>query len=95
MYHNNDKRNHSNSADLDPLTNKLSELTVAKEPSESDSSSSEDSDDGESVLEKAGVEGVDLDNVQAGPDGKAPIQLVSQVCDIKIDRLICQRYSQH
>ena len=72
---------HSNSTDLDPLTNQLSGLSVAKavarKPSESDSSSSED---GEDVLESAGVEGVDLDNVQAEPDGKAPIQLVSQVC---------------
>lgn len=73
----------------DELTNQLSELAVAtvidEQPGEVGSSSSVSSDssdeegEGEGVLERAGVEGIDLDNVQAGPDGKAPIELVSQV----------------
>lgn len=79
---------HSNSANLEPLTNQLSELSVAKavvrQPSESDSSSLED---GKDVLERAGVEDVDLNNMQAGSDGKAPIQLISQVCKTSLHHL--------
>ena len=71
---------------LDAMTNQLSELSVADgrgstgAAEESDSSSSESSSDSESaVLERAKVEGIDLERLEAGPDGKAPLELVSQV----------------
>ena len=73
-------------AGLDVVTNQLSELSVTDgrgstgAAEESDSSSSESSSDSESaVLERAKVEGVDLERLEAGPDGKAPLELVSQV----------------
>ena len=84
---------HSNSSDTDlyRVTNQLSELTVTspdavgKEQIGADGSlsntSSESGEDGD-VLERAGVVGVDLNSVELGPDGKAPIELVSQVINV-------------
>ena len=73
------------------MTNQLSELTVTspdavgKEQNSADGSlsntSSESGEDGD-VLERAGVVGVDLSSVELGPDGKAPIELVSQVINV-------------
>lgn len=63
------------------MTNQVSELAVADGCgiSESNSSSEVDSDDEGAVLERAKVEGVDLQLLKVGPDGKAPLELVSQV----------------
>ena len=73
------------SANLDTVTNQLSEMAIVggrgSEGVESDSSSeSGDSecDDGV-VLERAKVEGLDLQRLEVGPDGKAPLELLSQV----------------
>ena len=74
-------------ANLDPVTNQLSDLAVTpsaigKEHSGDagslSSTSSESSEEGD-VLERAGVVGVDLSDLETGPDGKAPIELMSQV----------------
>ena len=77
---------HTTGVGLDAVTNQLSELSVTDgrgstgAAEESESSSSESSSDSESaVLERAKVEGIDLERLEAGPDGKAPIELVSQV----------------
>ena len=77
----------SNGTGLDAATNQLSELAIAKESgkdvikneSTSSGSSDSDEDDDGDVLERAGVEGIDLENMLIGEDGKAPIELVSQV----------------
>ena len=48
---------------------------------ESDSSCEDSSSESESaVLERGKVEGLDLERLEAAPDGKAPLELVSQVC---------------
>ena len=81
-----DHNGHSDTTGLDAATNQFSDLTIAhrggKELSKngltSSSSSDEDDEDGD-VLEKAGVEGIDLENTHVGKDGKAPIELLSQV----------------
>lgn len=72
--------------DQSQITNQLSKLavveTTSREAHESESSSSsESSDDGEvkDVLARAGVEGLDLETIKIGPDGKAPLELMSQV----------------
>ena len=72
------------SAGLDAVTNHLSELTVAggrgsTDAAEESDSSSESSDSESAVLEKVKAEGLDLERLEVGPDGKAPLELVSQV----------------
>lgn len=67
------------------MTNHLSELSVAGgrgstgAVEESDSSSESSSDSESAVLERAKVEGLDLELLEVGPDGKAPLELISQV----------------
>ena len=78
-----DCNGHSDSTGLDAATNQLSDLTIAhggrKNDSTSSSSSESDEEEDGDVLEKAGVEGIDLENMHVGEDGKAPIELLSQV----------------
>ena len=72
---------------LDAVTNQLSELAVGGGrgiegtviESDSSSESSESECDERVVLERAKVEGLDLERLEVGPDGKAPLELVSQV----------------
>lgn len=66
------------------MTNHLSELAVAggrgsTGAAEESDSSSESSDSESAVLDRAKVEGLDLERLEVGPDGKAPLELVSQV----------------
>ena len=72
---------------LDAVANQLSELAVngghgiggAVMESDSSSESSDSECDESAVLERAKVEGLDLERLEVGPDGKAPLELVSQV----------------
>ncbi len=78
------------------MTNHLSELSVtggrgsAGAAEECDSSSESSSDSESAVLERAKVEGLDLQRLEAGPDGKAPLELVSQVRCMNYEIIIAE-----
>ena len=88
LSHSTHNREQCTSTNLGTVTNQLSELAVGEGRGSaaavvvgSDSSSeSEDSEcDDDVVLQRAKVEGLDLELLEVGPDGKAPLELVSQV----------------